>query len=165
MYFATGDLLKKDKDGFYYFVDRIGDTFRWKGENVATGEVEGVILKFNAPTVIKEVTVYGVKMPNTLGRAGMANIILHEDQQLDLKQFYDFTNEHLPSYAVPIFLRISKEMKITGTFKHMKAGLREEGFNPSTIKDPLYLRDTHSKTYVPLTEEKFNEIMLSKAKL
>jgi len=153
-YVLSGDLLKMDPDGYFYFVDRIGDTFRWKGENVATGEIEGVIKEFPG---IREVNVYGVAMPDTSGRAGMAYIII--DDSFDLKQFYNYTHEKLPSYALPLFLRISKEIEVTGTLKHLKATKRNEGFDPKIVKDPLFYRDTKEKIYIPITDAIFAQIM------
>jgi len=154
-YFMSGDLLKADADGHFYFIDRIGDTYRWKGENVATGEVEAVIRDFPG---IREANVYGVAMPNTSGRAGMAYIQV--DPSFDLKKFYDYTHEKLPSYAVPLFLRIGKEIEVTGTLKHLKATKRNEGFDPKIVKEPLYYRDIKTtKSYVPITESLFHQIM------
>jgi acyl-CoA synthetase (AMP-forming)/AMP-acid ligase II len=129
-------------------VDRIGDTFRWKGENVATSEVESVLTKFPG---ISEITVYGVPIPNVPGNAGMASIVLTPDRQnsFDFKKFwelYEFcefrrfsyllfsSKEKLPSYACPLFLRICDEIKVTGTYKHQKAFLRKEGTNSFQIK-------------------------------
>jgi len=154
-YFLSGDLLKIDADGNFYFVDRIGDTYRWKGENVATGEVEAVIKEFPG---IREVNVYGVAMPNTSGRAGMASMTI--DDSFDIKKFYQYTHEKLPSYAVPLFIRITKEIEVTGTLKHLKSTKRNEGFDPNFVKDPLYYRDTkNEKNYIPVTDEVFHKIM------
>lgn len=151
----SGDLLKMDADGHFYFVDRIGDTFRWKGENVATGEVEAVLKDFPG---VKEVNVYGVAMPNTSGRAGMAYLIT--EPNFDLKKFYDFTHEKLPSYAIPLFLRFGQEIEVTGTLKHLKATRRNEGFDPKVVKEPLFYRDTkQSKAYIPINETVFHQIM------
>jgi len=161
MYYLSGDLLRADAEGYYYFVDRIGDTFRWKGENVSTGEVENVI-KTGFPGT-QEVIVYGVQMPNTFGRAGMAYMIV--EKSFDLKKFYNFTQEKLPSYAVPLFVRFGKEIEITATFKHKKANRRNEGFDPSIIKEPLFFRDNKKKAYIPITKEIFDWIMKGDAKL
>jgi len=161
-YLLSGDLLKRDSEGFFYFVDRIGDTFRWKGENVATREVETLLKDFPG---IKEVNVYGVAVPNTSGRAGMAHLIVDENQ-FDLKQFYEYTNSILPSYALPLFLRFSKEIEVTGTLKHLKVKRTQEGFDPNVVKDPLYFRDMKvTKSYVPLTQDVFHSIMTENAKL
>jgi len=163
-WFLSGDLLKRDDDGFFYFVDRIGDTFRWKGENVATGEVESILRDFPG---IKEANVYGVAMPNTSGRAGMAHLIVDETK-FDLKNFYEYTNSKLPSYAVPLFLRFGKEIEVTSTLKHIKAVRMKEGFDPNIVKEPLYFLDVRvTKSYVPLTQDLYHKIMngLGEAKL
>jgi len=155
-WYLSGDLLKRDAEGYFYFVDRIGDTFRWKGENVATGEVESVINDFPG---VKEVNVYGVAMPKTSGRAGMAYMIVEHDK-FDLKNFYDFVQAKLPAYAAPLFIRLGKEIEVTSTLKYMKTARRDEGFNPDKIKEPLYFRDCQrTKSYVPLSHELFNKIM------
>src|SRR5204862_6018308 len=100
-WFRTGDLMRRDADDYYYFVDRIGDTFRWKGENVATSEVAEAICAFGG---IREATVYGVSVPGADGRAGMAAVVL--DANLDLPAFRAHLRERLPGYARPVFLRI-----------------------------------------------------------
>jgi len=140
---------KTSKD-FTFFADRIGDTFRWKGENVATGEVESVLRSFPG---ILDISVYGVSIPNTSGNAGMACLVVSDINTFDLKKFWEFAKEKLPSYARPIFLRIGQEIQITATFKHQKAALRKEGFNPSLVKDALYYSDHEKHCFVPLTKE------------
>jgi len=97
-------------------------------------------------------------MPNTVGRAGMAYIVI--DDSFDLKKFYQYTHEKLPSYAVPLFLRIAKEIEVTGTLKHLKATKRSEGFDPKIVKEPLFYRDTkNEKNYIPITDEVYQKIM------
>ncbi|MGB6085416.1 long-chain-acyl-CoA synthetase, partial [Parvibaculum sp.] len=140
-WFRTGDLLRQDKRGYFYFVDRIGDTFRWKGENVATSEVSEAISVFPG---VKEANVYGVHVPGTDGRAGMASIVA-ENGSLDLDKFRTQMYKELPDYAVPVFLRIQPEMEVTGTFKHRKVELVKEGFDPSTISEPLYFNCPEQK--------------------
>jgi len=143
-------------------VDRIGDTFRWKAENVSTSEVESVLREFPG---ITEVTVYGVSMPNTSGCAGMAHIIA-DQKSFDLKKFYNFVQQKLPSYAVPLFLRFGEVIEITSTFKHKKVNRRNEGFDPSIIKDPLFFCDMNqNKAYIPLTKQVFDRIMSGGSKL
>eukprot|EP01124_Arcella_intermedia_P036133 TRINITY_DN939_c0_g1_i2.p1 TRINITY_DN939_c0_g1~~TRINITY_DN939_c0_g1_i2.p1 ORF type:complete len:288 (+),score=71.40 TRINITY_DN939_c0_g1_i2:979-1842(+) len=156
VYYLSGDLLRTDQDGFYYFVDRIGDTFRWKGENVSTGEVETIISEYPG---IKEVNVYGVEMPHTFGRAGMANIIIDDHSSFDFKNFFEYTTEKLPPYAVPLFLRCSKSLEVTGTLKYLKLKKQKEGFNPGLIEDPIYFRDKEGKTFAPLTPETYQNII------
>jgi fatty-acyl-CoA synthase len=135
-WFRTGDLMRKDALGYFYFVDRIGDTFRWKGENVATSEVAEVITVFPG---VREANVYGVTVPGHDGRAGMAALVVEDD--LDLEAFREHITSQLPAYAVPLFLRLRHEIEVTGTFKHKKVELREEGFDTARIADDLYFND------------------------
>jgi fatty-acyl-CoA synthase len=144
-YFRSGDLLRADADGFYYFVDRIGDTFRWKGENVASGEVAGVLA---ACPGVREASVYGVRVPGTEGRAGMAALVA--DPALDLAGLWAHVERNLAVYARPLFLRLQPELEVTGTFKHRKVSLIEEGFDPARIRDPLFFADAERGAYVAL---------------
>ncbi|XP_072039078.1 long-chain fatty acid transport protein 6-like [Amphiura filiformis] len=163
LYFNTGDMLSYDKDGYIYFMDRLGDTFRWKGENVATTEVAEVLHRFPG---IQEANVYGVKVPSNLdGRAGMAAIILAQGTALDTKKLYHYVTKNLPSYACPKFLRITSAMDVTGTFKHKKTDLVKEGFDPNLVSDPMYFLETEKKTYVPLDQQVMQKIVAGKAKL
>ena len=147
-WFRTGDLLRQDADGYYYFVDRIGDTFRWKGENVATQEVADVLC--GAPGVT-EANVYGVEVPGEDGRAGMAALVLAEGARFDGAALYARTEQHLPAYARPAFVRLVPEMDVTGTLKQRKLALAAEGYDPARITDPLFVRDDAAHAYVPLT--------------
>jgi fatty-acyl-CoA synthase len=151
-WFRTGDLLKKDADGYFYFVDRIGDTFRWKGENVSTGEVAGVLSQ--APGV-KEANVYGVKVGEMDGRAGMAGLVV--DAGFDPKAFGAFIDQRLPGYAQPMFLRILSGIQVTGTFKYRKLDLVAEGFDLATVSDPLFFRGEHG--YEALTPALLAQIL------
>ncbi|XP_066425288.1 long-chain fatty acid transport protein 6 isoform X2 [Molothrus aeneus] len=162
LYFNTGDLMVQDHDNFLYFWDRIGDTFRWKGENVATTEVSDVIAMLD---FIQEANVYGVSVPDHEGKAGMASLILKQNASLDLEQMYKQVVTYLPSYACPLFLRVQEKMEMTGTFKQQKFQLVDEGFNPSTITDPLYFLDNSKKAYVLLTKELYEMILSGKMKL
>lgn len=144
-YFRSGDLLKFDDDGYWYFVDRIGDTFRWKGENVATSEVAEVMAVMEG---VQEVNVYGVQVPGADGRAGMASIVTGDG--FDLEKLYAQTEKDLASYARPLFVRLQGEIEITGTFKHRKVELAKEGFDPAQVDEPLYMRDPQAGAYVPL---------------
>uniref|UniRef100_A0A8B9EZL1 long-chain-fatty-acid--CoA ligase n=1 Tax=Amazona collaria TaxID=241587 RepID=A0A8B9EZL1_9PSIT len=159
LYFNTGDLMVQDHENFLYFWDRIGDTFRWKGENVATTEVSDVIVMLD---FIQEANVYGVSVP---GKAGMASLILKQNTLLDLEQMYKQVVTYLPSYACPLFLRVQDKMEMTGTFKQQKFRLVDEGFNPATITDPLYFLDNSRKAYVFLTKEVHEMILSGKIKL
>ncbi|XP_054664931.1 long-chain fatty acid transport protein 6-like isoform X3 [Grus americana] len=135
---------------------------RWKGENVATTEVSDVIVMLD---FIQEVNVYGVSVPDHEGKAGMASLILKQNTSLDLEQMYKQVVTYLPSYACPLFLRVQKKMEMTGTFKQQKLRLVDEGFNPSTITDPLYFLDNSKKAYVLLTKEVYELILFGKMKL
>jgi len=147
-WFRTGDLLRQDADGYYYFVDRIGDTFRWKGENVATQEVADVLC--GAPGVT-EANVYGVEVPGEDGRAGMAALVLAEGARFDGAALHARAEQQLPAYARPAFVRLVPEMDVTGTLKQRKLALAVEGYDPARITDPLFVRDDAAHAYVPLT--------------
>ncbi|XP_072236990.1 long-chain fatty acid transport protein 2-like [Leuresthes tenuis] len=153
VYFNSGDLLRIDNEGFVYFQDRIGDTFRWKGENVATTEVTDILLTVD---FVEEVNVYGVKVPGHEGRIGMAALKLKENMDFDGKALYQHVKNYLPSYARPRFIRIQDALAVTGTFKQLKVKLAEEGFNPTIIKNRLFFLE--DKGYVPMTPEIFNAI-------
>ena len=159
-WFRSGDLLRRDAEGYFYFVDRIGDTFRWKGENVATSEVSEAISVFPG---VKEANVFGVKVPGTDGRAGMVSIVAKGD--LDLAAFKAHVEKNLPGYARPIFVRQQQEIEVTGTFKHRKVELVKEGFDPSVIKEPLYFLDPVDGQYVPLRKELHDRIVAGEIRL
>ena len=141
IWFRTGDLMRKDEDGYFYFVDRIGDTFRWKGENVSTLEVAEAINRFPG---IEDTTVYGVGVEGHEGRAGMAVIVC---DNCDLKALHRHIEENLPEYARPLFLRIRKDIDVTTTFKQKKVDLVKDGFDPDRITDPLYFNDAERKDF------------------
>uniref|UniRef100_V9KD18 long-chain-fatty-acid--CoA ligase n=1 Tax=Callorhinchus milii TaxID=7868 RepID=V9KD18_CALMI len=162
LYFNTGDLMSESHDGFIYFRDRIGDTFRWKGENVATTEVADIIGMLD---FVQEVNVYGVSIPGYEGRIGMAAIILNPGQEFDGKIFCSHIIKYLPGYAFPRFIRIQESMEMTGTFKRKKMHLVEEGFNPMKISEPLYFLNVSEKSCASLTEQIFNDILSLKIKL
>ncbi|XP_062985531.1 long-chain fatty acid transport protein 6 [Elgaria multicarinata webbii] len=161
-YFNTGDLMVQDEENFLYFWDRTGDTFRWKGENVATTEVSDVIGMLG---FIQEANVYGVFVQGYEGKAGMASVILKPNTSLDLEQLYEYVVTYLPSYARPLFLRLQEIMEVTGTFKQQKFQLVGEGFNPSAISDPLYFLDNSKKSYILLTKELHEKILSGQLKL
>ena len=152
-YFRSGDLLRLDSEGFYYFVDRIGDTFRWKGENVATSEVAEVI---SAAAGIEEANVYGVSISGTDGRAGMAALVINDDFDIDVLS--GLVEDGLAPYARPIFIRILPQMEITGTFKQRKIDLVREGFDPIRLSDRLFFRDPEKRRYLPLDASSFERI-------
>jgi fatty-acyl-CoA synthase len=144
-WFRTGDLMRKDAAGYYYFVDRIGDTFRWKGENVSTAEVSDVLCRARG---VHQAVVYGVAVAGTEGRAGMAALTVGPDFELEaLRRHMD---ENLPDYACPLFLRLCTALEVTGTFKPTKQHLASQGFAPGSIQDPLYFNDRAAKAYIEL---------------
>jgi fatty-acyl-CoA synthase len=156
-YFRSGDLLRRDRDGFFYFVDRIGDTFRWKGENVSTAEVADVIAHGDG---IEEATVVGVPVPNMDGQAGLAAIV--PSDEFDPEQFWR-TVADLPAYAQPRFVRVMGDLAKTGTFKVQKTDLRRQGVDPSNVSDPLYVRTNGG--YEMLTPERWNDVKEGRLKL
>ncbi|XP_066540802.1 long-chain fatty acid transport protein 2-like isoform X1 [Hoplias malabaricus] len=162
IYYNSGDLMKIDEHGFVYFQDRIGDTFRWKGENVATSEVSDVLISMD---LIEEANVYGVKVPGHEGRTGMAALKLMEGQNFDGAAVFELMENLLPSYARPRFIRIQEALNTTSTFKHTKKMLVEEGFDPNTVRDQLYFLLDAKKTYVPMTHDIFNSIKDGQLKL
>jgi fatty-acyl-CoA synthase len=144
-WFRTGDLMRRDADGFFYFIDRVGDTFRWKGENVSTAEVAETISRFAG---VLEAVVYGVAIPAADGCAGMAAIVIRDG--FDLGAFRSHLGEHLPNYAQPLFLRMLDGIEITGTFKFRKQDLISEGYDPARIADPLYVNVSSENGFVKL---------------
>ena len=159
-FFKTGDVLKQDEAGYWYFVDRIGDTFRWKGENVSTMEVSGELSKFGGKL---ELNVFGVSIPNYDGRAGMACISNIDPNSFPFEEFLQFAKEKLPAYSIPLFIRIVTEMQVTSTFKHIKYEYKKEGFDPTVVNDPLFFNN--GKTFLPLTEQLYNTIVSGTLKL
>lgn len=143
-YFRTGDLLSQDEDGYYYFIDRVGDTFRWKGENVSTAEVAAVL---GACAGVMEANVYGVEVPGADGRAGMATLVV--DDGFSPESVHSHVTSNLAAYARPLFLRIQTEVEITATFKHRKKDAVDEGFDPA-LPDPIWFFDSDAGGYVEL---------------
>ena len=153
----TGDLLRNIGYGHAQFADRTGDTFRWKGENVSTTEVEEVA---NTLSQISLSTVYGVKMPGGDGRAGMIAIIAKCNiDDFDLKWLGDHLQRTLPSYAVPKFVRLNKNIECTSTHKIKKVLLKNEGFDPARVNDSLYVLLPGESEYKSLTAEIYSEIL------
>jgi fatty-acyl-CoA synthase len=159
-WFRTGDLMRRDALGYFYFVDRIGDTFRWKGENVATSEVAEVL---GIVPGIAEANVYGVHVPGQDGRAGMAALVVAPNFNPVLLN--DKLKQNLPAYARPVFLRLKPEMEITGTFKQRKVELVKEGFDPSAIADPLYWHNPERERYERLDAATYAEIESGRLRL
>jgi len=154
-YFNTGDLMREDRFRQLYFVDRLGDTFRWKGENVATSEVQEQLATF--PTV-QEANVYGVNVPGVEGRAGMAALVLRDGEPLDVDALREHVTRGLPPFARPVFLRVLRELNTTSTFKLKKGDLQTQGFDPRRTSDALYVFHTQKGKYSPLTPELFDQI-------
>lgn len=148
-WFNSGDLVRDQGFRHIAFVDRVGDTFRWKGENVATTEVEGAL---NRHSAVEQAVVYGVQVPGCDGRAGMASLTWKEGE-FDGAGLANLLREVLPAYAVPLFVRLRPEQELTGTFKFRKVELKQEGFDPSKVKEPLYALIDPQRGYEPLTAE------------
>jgi len=159
-WYRTGDLMRIDAAGFFYFVDRVGDTFRWKSENVSTSEVAAVIGEFPG---IKAASVYGVHVPGTEGAAGMATVVV--DGKLNLRDFRAHLAQALPPYARPLFLRITAAITTTATFKHIKSDFRREGFDPTMTSDPIYFDDPVKQEIVRLDQPLYAQIAAGKVKL
>ncbi len=153
-WFNSGDLVRDQGFRHIAFVDRVGDTFRWKGENVATTQVEAAL---NAHPKVEQAVVYGVQLPGTDGRAGMASLSWAE-QSVDGKALADFLQNRLPAYAVPLFLRLREEQEVTGTFKFKKTDLKKAGFDPAQISEPLYALLDKKRGYQPLDQALFERI-------
>ncbi|KAM3958188.1 fatty acid transport protein 3 [Aphomia sociella] len=160
-YFNTGDILVMDHFGYFYFKDRTGDTFRWRGENVSTTEVEAVI---SSIVGLKDSVVYGVSIPNTEGKAGMV-AIADPDKKLDLSVLAKGLKSTLPSYARPIFVRILPEPPLTSTFKLRKKELVEQAYSISLHDDPMYFLDQKTAEFVPLSQKMYDDIVQGVVKL
>jgi fatty-acyl-CoA synthase len=152
-WFRTGDLVRRDERGFFYFVDRIGDTFRRKGENVATSEVSAALCAFPGVT---HASVFGVAVPGTEGRIGMAAIVA--DNDLDLAGLREHLADRLPPYARPLFLRVGKQAEVTGTFKYSKTELLRQGYDPAAGPDPLYFDHPETGGFVRLDGDLYDRI-------
>ncbi|MGY4355732.1 acyl-CoA synthetase (AMP-forming)/AMP-acid ligase II [Bradyrhizobium sp. i1.7.7] len=146
--------MRLDDKGFFHFVDRIGDTFRWKGENVATSEVNDAVRDF---TGVIDATTYGISIPGTDGRAGMSAIVVNEG--FDIEGLPAHLAQRLPVYARPVFIRISRELDATETFKQKKGELARDGFDPATINDPLFMLDPKSGGYIALDADVYAGII------
>ncbi|MGJ4998140.1 long-chain-acyl-CoA synthetase [Bradyrhizobium sp. HKCCYLS3077] len=159
-WFRTGDLMRQDEQGFFYFVDRVGDTYRWKGENVATSEVNEAILQ--CPGVV-EASTYGIVVPGTDGRAGMAALVVNED--FDLEALSAELARRLPAYAQPVALRLTPSLQATETFKQKKQDLMRDGFDPSRVSDPIYLREAATGAYRALDSEGYARVVAGGVRL
>jgi fatty-acyl-CoA synthase len=153
-WFRTGDLMRLDEQGFFHFIDRLGDTFRWKGENVSTSEVNEAVL--DCPG-IRDATTYGVTVPGSDGRAGMAAIVAADD--FDFRSFAGHLADRLPAYAHPLFVRISAAIDATETFKQKKQQLVRDGFDPDIVVDPLFFKNPQSGGYCALDRALYERIV------
>lgn len=158
VWFNTGDLMRSQGLGHAAFADRLGDTFRWKGENVATTEVEAAVA---SNPLIEECTVFGVEVPGAGGRAGMAAVQLKDGKEFDGKALADAFYDHLPAYAVPLFVRVVPELAHTSTFKSQKVDLRKQGYG-ADIEDPMYVLAGRDEGYVPFYSEYPDEVTAGK---
>jgi fatty-acyl-CoA synthase len=152
-WFRTGDLMRKDERGFFYFVDRVGDTFRWKGENVAASEVAEMLGAFPG---VKLVNVYGVPIPGTDGRAGMATLVLEGDLNLSALRKHILNN--LPAYARPLFVRICEELELTSTFKWTKTDLVRQGYDPAATGDAIYFNHPAYEAFIQVDQALHDQI-------
>jgi len=159
-WFRTGDLMRQDANGYFYFVDRIGDTFRWKGENVSTSEVARALA---GCVGVVETVVYGVKIPGTEGRAGMASIVTAAN--FDLARFQQDMAALLPDYAQPLFLRQRSAIETTATLRPLKQDLVRDGFDPAASADPLYFLDRARQIFVALDAALYGRIIAGEIKL
>ena len=159
-WFRTGDLMRQDARGFYYFVDRIGDTFRWKGENVSTTEVERAL---HGVAGVSDAVVYGVSVAGADGRAGMATLVVNAN--FDLAEAHAACAHRLAPYARPLFVRVASSIERTETFKPKKAALAAQGFDPSKIADPLFVEDRRLGAYRRLDPPTFAAIMAGEMRL
>ena len=159
----SGDLVRSQGCNHIMFVDRLGDTFRWKGHNISTTEVENI---FNNFEHVSQASVYGVKIPGTDGRAGMASFAPDvKIEEFNFKGLANYLLDNLPPYGVPIFLRVKSELATTSTFKVKKSLLKNEGFDIDVIDDVLYVLLPHESNYVPLTKEIYKDIQNGIVKL
>ena len=155
----SGDLLRDIGFRHAMFADRLGDTYRWKGENVSTEEMEILINTFDQ---IEYSCAYGVLIPGTEGRAGMISFIKKGDEEFDFDKFSKFINNKIPAYAIPIFIRIKKEFVTTATDKIQKVQLKQEGYSINKIEDPTYILLPRASKYIPLTKEIYEGVIAGK---
>jgi fatty-acyl-CoA synthase len=146
--------VKRDRQNYYYFVDRLGDTYRWKGENVATSEVAETL---SAAGGVREANAYGVRIPGHDGKAGMVALVVADG--FDLERFHEYVDGALPSFARPLFLRIQGKIDATSTFKQRKFNLVREGFDPEQIEGPVYFDDPRTNRYVRLEPPLYRAIV------
>ena len=157
-YFSSGDLLTMDEYGYLYFTDRSGDNIRWKGENISTGEVESIISSLSE---LVDCVVYGVGIPGYEGKAGM--LAIHDpSRSLKLEKLLKDMQKSLPSYSIPLIIRLCDKIEMTTTFKLPKTALAKESFNPDKVKDPLFILDANKNCYVKLDSNTYNDLISGK---
>jgi fatty-acyl-CoA synthase len=159
-WFRSGDLVRRDRRGYYFFVDRVGDTYRWKGENVSTSEVAETI---HTCAGVAEANIYGVAVAGQDGRAGMAAVV--SGVGFDLVVLRAHVHAHLPPHARPLFVRLQEQIDSTSTFKQRKIRLVQEGFDPDQVADPIYFDDGGVSAYLRLDSALFHEIQSGRLRL
>ncbi|GAA5980575.1 hypothetical protein JCM5350_004352 [Sporobolomyces pararoseus] len=159
-WFRTGDLLRKDQDGLYYFCDRLGDTFRWKSENVATTTVAEALAK-----VVDHPNVYGVLVPSHEGRAGCAAVPRVPGETIDFDKLSKHVSKTLPKYAQPLFIRIVEKTETNGTEKQLKVALRNQGVDPDIVKDEVWWLHPKDKVYKPFQRNDWEDLKDGKHRL
>ncbi|CAG2175067.1 unnamed protein product, partial [Oppiella nova] len=160
--FLSGDLMRMDSNGYLVFVDRTGDTYRWKGENVSTADVEAVIQKV---TKLSDCIVFGVEVYGCEGKAGMA-VIASQDFEINLVQLADNLRIQLPAYAMPVFVRITDNIEATGSYKLVKSSFIKTGYCPDATTDCIYFYDNfYTKSYIPLESKLYEDIINGKIRI
>ena len=157
-WFNSGDVMSPQGMGHAAFVDRLGDTFRWKGENVATTQVEAALASDGS---VEECTVFGVEVPDTGGRAGMAAVKLRDGAEFDGQSVARAVYSQLPAYALPLFVRVVPSLEHTTTFKSRKVELRKQAYGKG-VTDPLYVLAGRDEGYVPYYDEYPEEVSAGK---
>ncbi|MBJ7275544.1 long-chain-acyl-CoA synthetase [Marinobacter salarius] len=161
-WFNTGDVLKEIGCGHLQFVDRMGDTFRWKGENVSTTEVENII---DGSNMVEEAIVYGVEIPGTNGKAGMVTLVPHANgQAFDVNRLFRYLSDNLPPYAIPVFVRVTSAIEKTGTFKYRKVDIQKAGYSIDKPGEEVYAWLPGTDGYTRLTSELVTEIDAGKVR-
>jgi citronellyl-CoA synthetase len=165
-YFNTGDLIRQIDVGFamgmphYQFVDRVGDTFRWRAENVSTNEVGEILNTFEQVEISN---VYGVEVPAAEGKAGMAALTLNAGATFDVKAFSAFVEKELPAHARPVFIRLQQQVETTVTFKLVKGTLRKEAYHLAQVNDPIYMLKPRTSVYQLLDQQSYQQVVDGKA--
>jgi fatty-acyl-CoA synthase len=152
-WFRTGDLMRRDHAGFFYFVDRLGDTFRWKGENMSTAQVASTIGECRN---VAAAVVYGVEVPGCEGRAGMAAIMVVAG--FEIGEFNDDISSALPTFARPVFIRIAAAFDLTATYKPIKNQLLREGYDPRQVMDDIFVKLPGAYAYKKLDADTHAQI-------